>query len=52
MRQRGNWDKVNRERQKKYSYSRQEQIVDYSKIVLIIIAGYIFFHFIVMGWHL
>ena len=44
----GKWDKV----QKKQTYTRQDELWDYIKLGMIVLMGYLFFHFIIMGFHL
>jgi len=37
---------------KRLVYTKQDEFFDYGKIVLYLLLGYLFFHFIIMGWHL
>ena len=37
---------------KKFTYSKHDEFFDYGKIVLYLLLGYLYFHFIIMGFHL
>ena len=39
------WDKY-----KKQKWTKQDEFFAWSKIAMILLAGYLYFHFIVMGW--
>ena len=39
------WDKYNKQK-----WTRQDEFYAWSKIAMIFLAGYLYFHFIVMGW--
>ena len=39
------WDKY-----KKQKWTREDEFYAWSKIAMIFLAGYIYFHFVVMGW--
>ncbi len=47
----GDWDKVERKK-RTINYTRNDELWDYFKMFLILVAGYLYFHFIIMGWHL
>jgi len=47
----GKWDEVEKKR-RPISYTKQDEFFDYGKIVLYLLLGYLYFHFIIMGWHL
>ena len=47
----GDWDKVEKKR-RPISYTRSDELWDYFKMFLIFAAGYLYLHFVVMGWHL
>ena len=35
---------------KKFTYTKQDEFFDYAKIALYLLLGYLYFHFVVMGW--
>jgi|TARA_B100001094_G_C18053365_1_gene731198 hypothetical protein len=45
------WDRVEK-KPKRIKYTKQDELFDYLKMGLIILVGYLFFHFIIMGWTL
>ena len=45
----GDWDKVEKKR-RPISYTKQDEFFDYMKMVLYLLLGYLYFHFVVMGW--
>ena len=45
----GDWDKVEKKR-RPITYTKQDEFFDYAKIVLYLLLGYLYFHFVVMGW--
>jgi hypothetical protein len=47
----GKWDTVERKKRIK-TYSKQDEFFDYLKIALYLLLTYLYFHFIIMGWHL
>ena len=47
----GNWDKVEK-KPRPISYTKQDEFFDYFKFILIFIIGYLYFHFIIMGWNI
>ena len=47
----GKWDEVEKKR-RPISYTKQDEFFDYMKIALYLLLGYLYFHFIVMGFHL
>ena len=47
----GDWDKVEKKR-RPISYTRNDELWDYFKMVMIVVVGYLFFHFIIMVFHL
>jgi hypothetical protein len=44
------WDKVEKKRRTKWT--KQDEFMAWFKIGMIILAGYLYFHFIIMGFHL
>ena len=47
----GDWDKVEKKK-RPINYTRSDELFDYFKMVMIVVVGYLFFHFIIMGFHL
>ena len=47
----GDWDKVEKKK-RTINYTRNDELWDYFKMFLIFVAGYLYFHFIIMGFHL
>ena len=43
-----NWDKVEK---KKRAATQADVNWEYVKMVMWLVAGYLYFHFVVMGWH-
>jgi hypothetical protein len=46
----GDWDKVERKK-RPISYTKQDELWDYFKMFLIFVAGYLYLHYVIMGWH-
>ena len=46
----GEWDKVEKPSKMKISYTKTDELIDIGKIILIILMGYMYFHYIIMGW--
>ena len=46
-----NWDKVEK-KPRPVHYTKQDEFFDYFKLFLIFIIGYLYFHFIIMGWNI
>ena len=47
----GDWDKVEKKK-RPISYTRSDELWDYIKLGMVVLLGYLFFHFIIMGFHL
>ena len=45
------WDKVEK-KPRPVHYTKQDEFFDYFKLFLIFIIGYLYFHFIIMGWNI
>ena len=47
----GKWDEVEKKR-RPISYTKSDEYWDYFKMFLIVVVGYLYFHFVIMGFHL
>lgn len=47
----GKWDEVQK-KPRKQTFTRNDELWEYFKLGMIIVMGYLFFHFIIMGFHL
>ena len=47
----GDWDKVEK-KPRPIKFTRQDELWEYIKLGGIVMMGYLFFHFIIMGFHL
>ena len=47
----GKWDEVEK-KPRKITFTRNDELWEYLKLSMIVVIGYLFFHFIIMGFHL
>ena len=47
----GDWDKVEK-KPRPIKFTRNDEIWEYIKLGMVVLMGYLFFHFIIMGFHL
>tara|TARA_B100000214_G_scaffold375443_1_gene361809 strand:- start:1058 stop:1219 length:162 start_codon:yes stop_codon:yes gene_type:complete len=45
----GEWDKVPKKREP-FKYTRSDELWDYFKLFLMVAVGYLYIHFVIMGW--
>ncbi len=47
----GDWDKVERKK-KSVSFAKSDEYWEYFKMLMIVFVGYLYFHFVIMGWNI
>ena len=47
----GKWDEVEKKR-RPISYTKSDEYWDYFKMFLKVAVGYLYFHFVIMGWNI
>jgi len=46
-----NWNEVEKQR-RATKFTKQDEMYEYFKISVMFFIGYLYFHFVIMGWHL
>ncbi len=46
----GDTVRTKRDKYSRVKYTREDMFFGYLKIAMIILAGYLYFHFVIMGW--